>query len=177
MALVIEGGNPVSRAVVNAKGRLEVVAFSEEAIQDASDLGNAYTISSTYAATGGQEVLYTKNTSSSLHFHAIGILAGSTVDTLWTLFKVTSGTAAGTAVVERNLNLSFADNAPATSFGNASVTGSLTGNTLYHWYTLADTTPLFIPFGGGLRLDENQEIALTADATGTVAVTLCGFFS
>jgi len=174
----IQGAGDNREAKVNSLGRLEVAAFSESAIQDAADLGNAYTISSTYAATAGQEVIYIQNTSASLHFHVVSIAAGSTIDTLWTLFKVTSSTAAGgTALTERNRNLSSADNAPMNSFGDATVTGGLTGNTLDHWYTLADTTPFIYPFRGGLRLDENDAIALTVDANGTVAVTISGFFS
>ena len=174
----IQGAGDNREVKVNSSGRMEVAAFSESAIQDAADIGNTYTISSTFNATAGQEVIYIQNTSATLHFHVVGILAGSAAATLWTLFKVTSATAAGgTALTERNRNLSSADNAPMNSFGNAEVTGGLSGNTLDHWYTLADTTPLFMPFRGGLRLNENDAIALTADANGIVAVTIIGFFA
>lgn len=173
----IHGAGDNREAKVNKFGRLEVASFSEDVLQDASDAGNAYSFSSTYSATGGQEVLYIKNTSASLHFHAHGILLGNTVDTLWTIFKVTAGSAGGTTVTARNLNLQDSDNAPATSFGNASVTGSLSGNALYYIYTLADSTATYFPFAGGLRIGENQEIAITTDATGVIAITLVGLFS
>ena len=174
----IQGAGDNREVKVNSSGRLEVAAFSESAIQDAADLGNAYTITSTYNATAGQEVIYIQNTSASLHFHVVNISVGNTADSLWTLFKVTSATVAGgTALTERNRNLSSSDNAPMNSFGDAEVTGTLTGNTLDHWYTLANATPFVYPFRGGLRLDENNAIALTVDANGIVAVTIVGFFS
>jgi len=174
----IQGAGSNQEARVNSQGRLEVAAFSESAIQDAADLGNGYTITSTYNATAGQEVIYTQNTSASLHFHVTDIICGSSADVLWTLFKVTSATAAGgTALTERNRRLSSADNAPMNSFGNADVTGGLSGNTLDHWYTLADTSAFAYPFRGGLRLDENDAIAITADANGIVVVTIVGFFA
>ena len=174
----IQGAGNNNEANVNSKGRLEVAAFSEEAIQDATDIGNAYTISSTYSATAAQEVIYIQNTSATLHFHVTDIVAGSDANTLWTLFKVTSATAAGgTAITERNRRLSSSDNAPMNSFGDADVTGSLTGNALDRWYTLADTSAFIYPLRGGLRLDENDALAITADANGVVAVTIAGFFS
>ena len=173
----IQGAGDNQEANVNSKGRLEVAAFSEDVLQDAADIGNAYTFSSTFSASGGEEVLSFKNTSASLHFHGHGIFLGNTVDTLWTFFKVTSGTAAGTTLTPRNLDIGSADNAPATVFGNASVSGSLSGNTLYYFYTLANATPAYFPFAGGLRIGENQEIAITTDAGGVVAVTLVGLFS
>ena len=174
----IQGAGDNQEANVNSKGRLEVAAFAEEAIQDATDLGNAYTISSTYGAAKNEEVIYIQNTSASLHFHVTDILAGNSVNTVWTLLKVTSSTAAGgTAITERNRRLSSSDNAPMNSFGDASVTGGLTGNTLDQWYTLAKDTPVIIPFRGGLRLDENDAIAVMIDEAGTVVVTIVGFFA
>jgi hypothetical protein len=171
----LEGRNG-NLANVNDDEQLQVRAITESDLEFASESkGKAYSISSTYAATAGDEVISFKNTSQTDCFILDEITVGSSVASSLTLFEVTSGTAAGTTVTPQNLNLSSGNSAAATAFGNASVTGSLTGNTL-----LLDTVPantsILLDLRGALILGQDDEIAITAGATGTVYVTLIGHY-
>jgi hypothetical protein len=171
----IEGTNG-NLANVNNDKHLETRAVTESDLEFASESkGKAYSVSSTYAATGGQEVLSFKNTSQTDCFIVDEITVGSSVATAFTLFEVTSGTAGGTSITPQNLNLGSGNNAAATAFGNASVTGSLSGNTL-----LLDTVPantsILLDLRGALILGQDDEIAVTTSATGTVYVTIIGHY-
>ena len=65
--------------------------------------------------------------------------------------------------------------APATAFGSASVTGSLTGSVIaYDGVVAAAFTTL--DARGAVVLNQNDEIAVTAASTGTVYVTILGHF-
>jgi hypothetical protein len=169
-------GRTGNLATVNDDEQLETRAVTESDLEFASERkGKAYAFNSTYAATGGQEVLSIKNTSTTDCLIVDEVIVGSTVNTLFTLFEVTSGTAAGTTVTGQNLNLGSGNAASATAFGNASVTGSLSGNAILYEATLANATQI-LDLKGALALGQDDEIAITASATGTVYITLIGHY-
>ncbi len=174
---ILDGTGQGFLAKVDNQNRVLTKATATPPLEHESDAhGQAAYINSTNAATGGQEVLSIDNQESDLHFHITRLLLNSTIDTLWTLFEITSGTPGGTAVTYQNPNLGSGITRSLTAFGNNSVTGSLSGNTLFHVASLADTTlPVFLE--GSLILGNSDKVALTADATGTVAVTVIGFWA
>lgn len=181
MGFVIESGGVASnKAIVSDTGRLNVASVSENPIQDATDDGDAYTLTSTYSATGGQEVFSLKNDSASQHIHIHSLMVSSQEVSQWNLFKVTSGTAAGTTATVTNLNLTsgkaFASR--GTAKGEASVTGSLTGDRLLLFRAPADT-PVYIPIFGSIRMEQGDEIALTlvTGTTNTIEAQLVFFFA
>lgn len=138
-----------------------------------SEEGTSFSWASTFATGGSNvEVIYIKNTDDKkLHLH--GFLMGSTVAQVWTIFKVTSGTAAGTTITPVNLRLASGITKNNTSLGNAAVTGSLSGDTLYLATSPANET-FTLDTEGALLLEKGDEIAITASANGTVYVTVWG---
>lgn len=178
MALKIEdGGGQGVLAKVTSEGRLSTRSDVIPIIQHESAVhGFTASFASTFVTGGtGIEVLSIKNTEASLRFFVEGFWASSTVTQVWTLFEVTSGTAAGTTLTPENLNLASGVAPANTSFGNAAVTGTLAGDTLFIGQTIANT-PQYFSFQGSILLGTNDEIALTASANGTVYVTLIGFW-
>jgi len=94
--------------------------------------------------------------------------------TVWTLFEVTSGTAGGTTITPVNLDLNSGIIAQATCFGNAAVSGTLSGTTLGYGVANHDIEAEML-VEGSLILAENDEIAITvteADAPAAVYVTV-----
>lgn len=171
---VIKSGQNGNTANVSSEGMLSVASVSETSLEFASKSNNkAYSFVSTYAATGGDEVLYIKLTSTSDVLVVDEIVIGSSVANVFTLFEVGAGIAAGTNLAAENLNLSSGNSAPVISYGNAAVTGSLTGtNIAIDGVTAGGFQTLDLK--GALVLGQNSEIAVTASATGTVYVTLIG---
>lgn len=156
--------------------QLKVVGAVESDLEYASEVkGKAYSWSSSYSATAGDEVLSLKNTSSTNILVVDEIIVCSDTTTVFTLLEVTSGTAAGTTIIGQNLNLSSGLSASATAYGNAAVTGSLTGNTLAY-KCVASGTSTILDTKGGLILGQDDEIAFTTSATATVYVTVIGHY-
>ena len=173
---VIKSGQNGNTANVNDQGQVEVASVSETSLEYASKTNKkAYSWVSTYAATGGEEVIYIKNDSTSDVLVVDEVVIGSSVASIFTIFEVNSGTAAGTVLTAGNLNLSSGNTAPSSAFGNASVTGSLTGMTVAVDGVVAGGFET-LDMKGALVLGQNDEIAVTASATGTVYVTVIGHF-
>lgn len=157
--------------------QLKVIGAVESDLEYASEVkGKAYSWNSSFATGGtGVEVISVKNTSSTDILVIDEIVVCAVAACVFTLFEVTSGTAAGTTITGQNFNLSSGLSASATAYGNAAVTGSLSGNTLaYECVTAGDST--ILDTKGGLVLGQDDEIALTASANTTVYVTLIGHY-
>lgn len=174
---ILDGTGKGNVARVDDQFRLHTDAIVTSPLEHASEHeGNAATWVSTYAATGGQEVLYIQNTEASRRLRISRLWLFSTVDTLWTLFEVTSsGAATGTGVTPVNINLGSGVINSENSFGNATVGGTLTGDNIALFNTLAEVT-LDTYLEGAVILGNQSAIAITADATGTVGVTVLGFW-
>ena len=117
-----------------------------------------------------------KNTEADEELHITRIVFSSDANARFTLFEVTSGTAAGTTLNYENPNLDSGTQKSGTFFGNNAVTGSLAGNTLMDICVLASTTVnLFLE--GSLQLANGDEIAITVTGTTpTIYVTVIGFW-
>ena len=161
-------------AEVNARGQLEVASMSEPELHYFSQRGQVGYWNSTYSATGGEEVIYIQNTEARV-LHIERLIMSSTVASLFTLFKVTSATAAaGTALTPVNPNLSAGTPGQENSFGNASVTGSLSGDTLFVGSIGIVLQDFTYDFGGAIILGENDAVAMTLTTTGVPQVHIEG---
>jgi hypothetical protein len=161
-------------AEVNERGQLEVAAMTEPELHYFSKLGSVGYWNSTYSATGGEEVIYIQNTEAR-PLHIERLVTSSTVASLFTVFKVTSATAAaGTAITPVNPNLSNGTPGQENSFGNASVTGSLSGDTLFVGSIGIALQDFAYDFGGAIILGENDAIAITLTTTGVPQVHVEG---
>ena len=174
---IVDGTGSGQSAFVDDENRIGVNGLVESPMEHASRVyGDAAVWTSTYAATGGQEVLAIQNEESERRLVITRIRLSNTVDCLWTLFQNTAtGPPAGTTMTYVNPNLVSGVQRQETSFGSASVTGSLSGDTLLLVNTLAEVSQeIFLE--GTIILGKDDIVALTADGTGTVAVTVMGFW-
>lgn len=177
MGLIIEDGSGSGRkAAVSDSLRLKVDAVTRREITEISeDKGAAFSFTSTFTTTGGdEEVIAIKNDDSEV-LDIDSIMLSSSVAQQWTIFEVTSGTTAGTTLVPFNLNLTSGVTKSNTSFGNAEVTGGISGTNIYVVRTVVDGSAIITP-GGDLILGTGDDIAITASAAGVVAVTIIGFW-
>jgi len=170
-------GNSGNLADVSDDKQLLVRAVTESDLEYASEAkGKAFSWSSSFA-TGGTdiEVVYIKNTSSGDNLIIDEVVVDGAAACVFTLFEVTSGTAAGTSITGKNLNLGLGTSASATSYGNASVTGSLSGDTITYCSVAANAQEV-LDLKGALVLRQNDEIAITASANTTVYITVIGHY-
>lgn len=177
MGISIEDGTGSGRsAKVDASARLYTRSVSEGPLESSSEAGDAAYFYTTYAASSGDEIISIKNTEATETLHITRILFSTTVNARFDVFEVTSGTAAGTTLTYQNPNLDSGTTKNNTSFGNAAVTGSLTGNTLLSISVLANTQhETFLE--GSLQLSNGDEIAITVTGSSpTVYVTVIGFW-
>lgn len=174
MPEIISGGVAKNAANVGADGRLAVRAVFNSEFDDAIEIDEqGYTLSSNYS-TGGtnEEVIYIKNTSTTLDLHIDTVEATADAAGLWTLFRVTSGTAAGSTIIPTNMKLASPNAAAVTAFGDASVTGTLTGTEIAVKLGGANSDVVFTT-EGFLSLGQNEAIALTyATTSQAIAVTI-----
>lgn len=174
---VLDGIGRGNLASVNDENQLSTVSVARGPLEDAAAEGEAAFFVSTFATgTTNIEVIYIQNTETDQPLHITRFQFASSVDTVWTLFEVTSATAAGgTVLIAQNPQLTSGVARSNNSFGNASVTGSLSGNNLGIWSTLAKVTE-HVFLEGALILGNTDAIALTASTDGTVYVNIQGFW-
>lgn len=174
---VIKGGDSGNVANVNSDKQLATATVSETSIEFASRVKEkSYSWASTYAASGGDEVISIQNTSTMDDLVIDGIEVGGSGATVYTVFKATSGTAAGTGITGLNLNTGSTNPAIAAAFGNASVTGSLAGDKIgYTGISAASEFHLF-DLKGSVILGQNQAMAVTTSAAVTAYVTVFGHY-
>ena len=174
---IIDGVGSGRTMFVDTENRAGVSALTESPMEHASrKYGDAAVWTSTYSATAGQEVIAIENDEPERRLRITRLRLSNTVDCLWTLFENTAtGPPAGTGITYVNPNLASGVQRAEDSFGNASVTGSLSGNALLLVNTLAEVSQeIFLE--GSIVLGKDDIIALTADASGVVAVTMMGFW-
>ena len=163
---------------VNADHQMLISGPVESDLEYASETkGNAYTWVSTFATGGADvEVISIKNTSEANCLIIDEIIVGASAACIFTLFEVTSGTAAGTSITPKNINTSSGNAAVHTSFGNAAVTGSLAGDVIAYDGVSAASEFTTLDTHGGVVLGQNGHYAITASANATVYVTVIGHY-
>ena len=173
----IKGGNNGNVADVTDRKALKVDAVIESRLESASrDDEKAFVWSSTYAATAADEIIYIANTSVLDTLVIDSFTVGASAACVFTLFEVTSGTAAGSTITAENINLGASGTASATSFGGAAVTGSLTGPVIRYAGVSAASEFDHVDLSGGVILDQNSALAVTVSATATVYVNITGHY-
>lgn len=174
---IVDGTGSGNKARVNDDKQLAVAAVVESEIEFISHTqALAFSWTSSFA-TGGTDIecLYLTNTSATHHIHVSKIFLSSDTNTKFTVFRVTSGTAAGTTITPENLNFGSGITASATAFGDAAVTGSLSGNTILPVRALANNGK-DIDFLGALLIQQGEAIAVTSSASATIEATIWGYF-
>lgn len=172
-----DGKGTGKKAGVTEDQRLQTSARASTRSYYASrDDGQVYTWTSTYSATSGDEILYIKNDSTT-KFLYIDHITVSAAAGAWTMtLAEVSGTAAGTTVTGKNLNLRSGNVADSTALGNASVTGLTIGNTMDISAGVAGESHR-IDLNGTVILGLNDAIAITFTGTnGTATAVAFGYF-
>lgn len=165
-------------ADVNGDYQVQISGPTESDLEYASEAkGNAYTWTSSFATGGADvEVISIKNTSETMCLIVDEIIVGAAAACIFTLFEVTSGTAAGTSITAKNINTSSGNSATHASFGNAAVTGSLAGDVIAYDGVSAASEFAVLDTHGGVVLGQSGHYALTASANTTVYVTIIGHY-
>ena len=176
--MIIEDGKGSGvKAQVTKDSELTIQGTTAGPLEHASILrGRAGCISSTFATGGADvEVIYIENGEPELRFHVTRFLLTASAAAVWTILEATGGTAAGTSLTYQNPNLDSGVTKSLTAYGNAAVTGSVTGNILMQIGTAADAgTQLFVE--GVILLGNGDKLAITCSANATVYVTVMGFW-
>jgi hypothetical protein len=178
MAVIENGGSGGGfKAKVTSDGRLDTSSRANPRIYYVSrDKGQAYAWHSTYSANTGEEILYIKNTSDTLKLFIDDVIIGGANASVFGLYHQNSGTAAGTTVTGKNINLGSGNVAAATAFGNASVTGSVDGEIILSERIAANGSKDF-KTNDGLCLGKNDAVFIRyTGATGVVEATIIGYF-
>ena len=163
----VDGKGGVNEAAIDSQSRLHVRAVTEDDFQHAIDEGVGYFMTSSYNLTGGEEALSLKNDGVNLHMDSVTV--SNAVTGKVSLIQQTSATAAGgTAITARNGILGGPDAPDITAFGDASVTGSLTGNT-YLQQDIPATSPYTFETDG-LIIPLGQVLFVRFEASGVVNV-------
>lgn len=175
---LLDGTGSGRLAKVDERNRLHTEAVATSPLENQSEInGTAAFFNSTYSATGGQEVIYIQNTEASDKLHIQRLVISSSAASLFTFFEVTSTTAAGgTALTPINPNLGSAVTKNENSFGNASVTGSLSGTTLLAGSIGVALIDYPYEFDAAVILGNLDAVALTLTTTGVVFVHIQGFW-
>ncbi len=177
MGLIILGGRSNQPADVK-DGRLDTSARSApRAFYVSRDDGRAFSWTSTYSAAAGEETAYLQNTSATRILVIDKIIVAGIQATVHAVGVQTGGTAAGTVMTGRNLNLGNTNTAEATAFGSASVTGSVVGDIIGYGYHPATGSDL-LDYNDSLILGQDDAIFIrsVAGTTGLVYNTIEGHF-
>ncbi len=162
---------------VTNDGEQLALAIVEPEIEFVShENGLAFHLASTYSATAGEEIISLQNDNADLDIIVSNIVVSTSASGVFTVFEVTSGTPGGTTATAHNLNLGSAVVAQATGFGDASVTGSLSGITIAA-HDIGTSTPFDFKFGGSLIIPKDSIIAITAATNGVVYANIIFYFA
>lgn len=177
MAIIENGGKGGGfKAGVTETGRLDVSARTNSRVYYVSrDDGLSFSWHSSFCASTGDEVIYIRNTSDNLRLFINNVDVAGAASGIWELVHETGGTAAGSTITGKNLNFSSGNVAPVTAFGNASVTGTLVGDTVDSIRTVAGTSGSF-QTNDGISLGKNDGIFITYTGSGVIEATIIGYF-
>ncbi len=160
MGLTILGGRSNQPADVKDE-RLDVSArAAPRAFFASRDHGRAFAWTSTIDAQTGEETAYLQNTSPTRILVIDKILFSGLLAGVHAVAIQTGGTAAGTVMPGRNLNLGNTNTAEATAFGDALVTGSVVGDIIGYAYH-GPTGMAELNYNDSLILGQDDAIFLT----------------
>jgi len=126
------------------EGKLQTKSIVETQLESISaSNGQAYSYTSTYSATSGQEIMTIKNDIKQ-HMHIDQVWVSGAAAAIFSIGHVTSGTPGGTTITGNPLNHDLSEVADTTAFGNAEVTGTV---------VVADEAWLLAPAGQTVPFD------------------------
>lgn len=162
---------------VNSSNQASVTAVVTATREHASTKhGDTAIWTSTYSATGGDEVLSIANSEPDRRLHISQIWFSSSVASLWTFFLDTSGnTAGGTGITYVNPSKPSGVARSNAAFGNAAVTGTLAGDAV-GIVSAGASSPSTMNFHGTIILGNGDIFAVTLATTGVCAVTVVGWW-
>lgn len=174
---VVRGAISQSGQEVTADGHALVEGIGKSDLQfHSTNLGQAYSVVSQHTTTGSDENFISfQNTSSSDFFIIDKIVVGSSVANKFVFFEVTSGTPAGTEVTAKNTSLSSGNVADIVAYGNAEVTGSISGDAALVGRVTAGGTAI-LDVAGAFVMGKNNIYAISAASVGDVECTVIGHF-
>jgi len=163
-----DGKGGINEMAVDAEGRADVRAITEDDYRHAVDEGIGYTLYSTYSLTGDEEALSIQNDGANVHIDRVVVSTSATG--VVSVMRMTSGTPAGTPITAKN---SFAGKPimpDIPAFGNASVTGSVVGDTI-DAQDVGTTAPYAFELDGYI-LPTTEVMFVRFATTGIVHVTV-----
>ena len=179
MALQIgDGTGSGAQAGVSTDNRLDVSArVNPREYYVSRDTGQAYAWTSTDATSAAEESISVQNTSTDKNLFIRKIIFAGVQATVHAVLLVTSGTPAGTVITGVNLNKGSSNTAAATSFGDATVTGTVDGDIIAQVYHVA-LGSVTIEFDGTVILGQDDTIAVrtVAGTDGIVYITIEGWY-
>jgi len=178
MSVIIKDGTSSSNNTVkvNERNRLSVssAGYSESRMVSAQD-GETYKWNTSWSADTGEMVAYIKCNSTTHRLIIDRVTVGGVVTGFFELFQVT-GTAAGTTMTGKNMNLTAGNSANATGFGGAEVTG-LTEAGRIDLARVPALGRVDMEIDDTLILGQNHAIAIKyTGSTGIVDIIITGYF-
>jgi len=178
MSVIIKDGTGTSNKPVKVTSRNSINAscanYSESRLISAQD-GETYKWNTSWSADTGEMVAYIKCDSTTHRLVIDRVTVGGVLTGFFELFQVT-GTAAGTAMAGKNMNLTAGNTANATGFGHAQVTG-LTEAGRIDLARVPALGRVDMEIDDTLILGQNHAIALKyTGSTGIVDVIITGYF-
>lgn len=129
---------------------------------------------STYAATANDWVMTVTNNDQANYLRLNRLIFANSVAAIWSTWNITSGTPGGTRVTPINMNWSSGKVPAVAAYGNAAVTGTLTG-TAVSYYAAPAANSVQSLVEGALILPVNTTWGIKTNQTGTVYVIVEGW--
>lgn len=163
-----DGKGGINEMAVDAEGRADVRAIVEDDFAHSVDEGVGYTLHSTYSLTGGEEALSIRNDGANVHIDRV--VVSTSASGVVSVMRMTSGTPAGTTITGKNAFAGDPIMPDITAFGNASVTGSVVGDTI-DAQDVGTTDPYTFNLDG-YTLPTTEVMFVRFDTNGVVFVTV-----
>ena len=177
MVIVEDGKGSGLKVAVSNNNRLDVSArVAPRTYYESRDNGTVY--AAHYVDAGfvaNEETAYLQNTSTIQDVMIDAIFIGSAAAAIWRL-KFVTGTATGTVVIPTNLNKTSSNSAAANCRGGAAGVSGLTDGDTIAIFRNAGPTVKYSGDIQGLRLGQNDAIAIEAESSGDGEITILFHF-
>lgn len=165
------GGGATNEAAVDSQARLVVRAIADSDMQQANGHGRGFTFHSSYSATNDHEIFYLQNNGVDIHVHTITV--STSASGVFQIFRQTSGTAAGTVITGKNGIIGRLIMSDVTAFGDAEVTGTVTGDVI-EGQDIGTSVP-FVFQMEDLVIPDTEAIVVRCLTTGVIHVAMSCF--
>jgi len=152
------------------RGQVEAEASARQFFISRDDEQVYHVISEDATAIANEEILYLQNTSTTKRMFLGNLVVSSDIDIIFRVKQVT-GTAVGTDLTPKNLNLTSTNLAEANAKGNGGVTGLSDDGDIFVCRSLAGSSRL-VSFFDTVVLGQNQAIAVELETSAAVEITM-----